>query len=71
MEIVYLLVTLLCPLSMIAVVGWWAWAMRAPKDAIADAPRRSAADDGEITRMRAHLDQLEAHSRDRDAAART
>lgn len=70
MEIVYLLVTLLCPVSMIAMVGWWAWAMRGPKKAPAAAPSRSAADDAEITRMRAHLDQLKAHSRNQDAAAR-
>jgi hypothetical protein len=66
MEIAYLLVTLLCPVSMIAMVGWWAWAMRRPKQA----PARSAADDAEITRMRAHLDQLGAHDRDGGAAIR-
>lgn len=70
MEIAYLLLTLLCPVSMIALVGWWAWAMRAPKKTPATAPARSAADDAEITRMRAHLDQLEAHTRDQDAAKR-
>ena len=69
MEIVYLLVTLLCPVAMIAMVGWWAWAVRGSKTAPA-ALGRSAADDVEIIRMRAHLDQLEAHSRDQDAAAR-
>ena len=71
MEIAYLLVTLLCPLSMIALVGWWAWAVRRANKVPAAAPTRSAADDAEITRMRAHLDQLEAHCRDHDAAVRT
>lgn len=70
MDIAYLLVTLLCPVSMIAMVGWWAWAMRRPKKTPAAAPARSAADDAEITRMRAHLDQLDAHIRDRDTGAR-
>ena len=71
MEIAYLLVTLLCPVSMIAMVGWWAWAARrATTNSPAASPARSAADDAEITRMRAHLDQLEAHSRDQDPAAR-
>lgn len=70
MEIAYLLVTLLCPVSMVAMMGWWAWAMRGPKKSSAAVPARSAADDAEITRMRAHVDQLEAQSRDQDATAR-
>ena len=70
MEIAYLLVTLLCPVSMIAMVGWWAWATRRATNAPAAAPARSAGDDAEITRMRAHLDQLEAQSRDQDSAPR-
>lgn len=70
MEIAYLLVILLCPVSMIAIVGWWAWAMRGSKATPVAAPGRSAFDDAEITRMRAHLDQLEAQSRDQGAAAR-
>lgn len=70
MDIAYLLVTLLCPVGMIAMVGWWAWATRGATKASAAAPPRSAADDAEITRMRAQLDQLEAHARDRNAAGR-
>ena len=70
MEIAYLLVTLLCPVSMVAMMGWWAWSMRGPKKSSATVPARSAADDVEITRLRAHVDQLEAQSRDQDASAR-
>lgn len=64
MEIAYLLVTLLCPLSMVAMVAWWSWATHTPKDRSSAARTRTAADAGEITRLRAQLDQLEAHSRD-------
>ena len=71
MEIAYLLVTLLCPVSMAALVGWWAWAARQAKKTPAAAPVRSAVDDAEIARMRAHVDQLEAHWRDHEAAVRS
>ena len=66
MEIAYLLFTLMCPLSMVALVGWWAWSMRRSSGASssAKAPARSAAEEGEITRMRAQLDQLGAQTRD-------
>ena len=66
MEIAYLLFTLLCPLSMVALMGWWAWSMRRSGGAGSDqkAPVRSAADDSEIVRMRAQLDQLEAQARE-------
>ena len=70
MEIAYLLVTLLCPVSMIAMLAWWAWAMRGPKKCSSAAPARNTADDAEITRMRAQLDQLEAQARDQHAASR-
>ena len=68
MQIAYLLVTLLCPVSMVAMVAWWAWAMRASKRCAA--PSRSASDDAELTRMRAHLDQVAARSRDEQSAVR-
>lgn len=65
MDIAYLLFTLMCPLSMVALVGWWAWSMRRSSSASAaqKAPARSATEDNEIVRMRAQLDQLEAHAR--------
>jgi uncharacterized iron-regulated membrane protein len=65
-ELAYLLFTLLCPLSMVALMGWWAWSMRRSSGAGSGqkAPVRSTADDSEIVRMRAQLDQLEAQTRD-------
>jgi hypothetical protein len=61
MEFLYLL----CPLSMVAMMGWWAWSMRRTgQQSSCHAPRRSAADEAELTRMRAQLDQLEAGARE-------
>ena len=54
MDLGYLLFTLLCPLSMVALMGWWAWSMRGRKQPAA-APVRSAADEAELTRLRAAL----------------
>lgn len=64
MEIAYLLFTLMCPLSMVALVGWWAWSMRRSRGGSSSqqTPARSAAEDAEITRMRAQLDQLDAQA---------
>ncbi len=67
MELAYLLFTLLCPLSMVALVGWWVWSMRRSSSQPQQAPVRSAAEEAEITRMRARLGQLEARSRDEKA----
>ena len=68
MELAYLLFTLACPLSMVALVGWWFWAMRRSSGSKPQqAPARSAAEEAEITRMRAQLDQLDAQARDRRA----
>lgn len=70
MEIAYLLFTLLCPLSMIALMGWWAWSMRSSRSGSQAAPVRSARDEEEITRLRAQLDQFEARTRDDETATR-
>lgn len=72
MEIAYLLFTLMCPLSMLALVGWWMWSMRRSDSSSScqKAPARSAAEEAEITRMRAQLDQLEAHERDEKTPSR-
>jgi hypothetical protein len=69
MEIVYLLFTLLCPLSMLGMVAWWGWSMRSSSGGNGNChkqPVRSATEDSEIIRMRAQLDQLEAKARDDD-----
>lgn len=70
-ELVPLLFSLLCPLSMVGLMGWWAWSMRRPGNRASrgHAPVRSAGDEIEITRMRAQLDQLEARSRDEKSPA--
>lgn len=72
MEIAYLLVTLMCPLSMVALVAWWAWSMRRSSSGSAPdrTPAKSATDEREILRMRAQLDQLEAQARDERAPTR-
>lgn len=73
MEIAYLLFTLLCPLSMVALVGWWAWSMRhssGGNSGCEKQPVRSAEDESEIARMRAQLDQLDAQARDDRAPTR-
>ena len=72
MEIAYLLFTLMCPLSMVALVGWWTWSMRRASgdSSCQKTPARSAADESEIVRMRAQLDQLEAQAREGKAALR-
>ena len=56
MDLGYLLFTLLCPLSMVALMGWWMWSMRGSKKATA-ATVRSAAEEGELARLRAQLDE--------------
>jgi hypothetical protein len=66
-EIVYLLFTLLCPLSMLGFVAWWGWSMRRSNGGSSGCDRkpvRSAAEESEIVRMQAQLDQLEAQARD-------
>ncbi len=71
MELVFLLSTLLCPLSMVGLMGWWAWSMRRPSNGASrgHTPARSASDENEITRMRAQLDQFEAQARDEKSPA--
>ena len=72
-EIVYLLVTLLCPLSMLGLMAWWGWSMRSSSSGSGSChkkPVRSAAEDSAIVRMRAQLDQLEAKARDDKAPTR-
>jgi hypothetical protein len=72
-EIVYLLFTLLCPLSMLGLMAWWGWSMRSSSGGSGSCdnkPVRSAAEDSEIVRMRAQLDQLEAKARDDKAPTR-
>jgi hypothetical protein len=65
-EFAYLLFTLLCPLSMVALVGWWFWSMRATTGGSANAapPARTAAEEGELARMRSQLDQSQQDQRD-------
>lgn len=71
MDIAYLLFTLMCPLSMVALLGWWAWSMRRTSSGSSQpAPARSAADENEIVRMRAQLDQFEAQAREHQAPMR-
>lgn len=62
MEAAYLLFTLLCPLSMVALVGWWFWSMRKSSggSSRAAAPVRTPAEEAELARMRARLDQPHA-----------
>lgn len=71
-ELVFLLFTLLCPLSMVGLVGWWAWSMRRPSNGASrgHASVRSASDENEITRIRAQLDQLQAQARDEKSPQR-
>lgn len=66
MEAAYLLFTLLCPLSMVALAGWWVWSMRRSTGTAASQaePDRSAVEEGELTRLRARLDQLQSSERD-------
>ena len=65
MEIAYLLFTLMCPLSMLGLLAWWGWSMRSSSGGCSDSkPTRSAAEEREIVRLRAQLDQLEAQARD-------
>jgi uncharacterized iron-regulated membrane protein len=70
-ELGFLLFTLLCPLSMVGLMAWWAWSMRRPgnRAGTGHAPVRSASDEIEITRMRAQLDQLQAQARDEKSRA--
>jgi hypothetical protein len=65
-EGLYLLFTLLCPLSMVALMGWWFWSMRKSSGTAGcpAEPTRSAVEEGELTRMRARLDQRHAAERD-------
>lgn len=71
MELFFLLFTLLCPLSMVGLMGWWAWSMRrhSNRGAQGSAPVRSVSDESEITRMRAQLDQFQAQARDEKSPA--
>lgn len=65
MEAAYLLFTLLCPLSMLALGGWWFWSMRrSARSCPPPAPVRSQTEEAELARMRAQLDQLQAAARE-------
>jgi hypothetical protein len=70
-ELAVLLFTLLCPLSMLALMGWWGWSVRRTRNRSShvQAPVRSSTEANEITRMRAQLDQLEAQARDEESRA--
>ncbi len=61
METAYLLFTLLCPLSMVALVAWWAWSVRRSNKAAPSTggSARSVTDDAEMVRMRARLQELQ------------
>jgi hypothetical protein len=68
MEFLYLL----CPLSMLAMMAWWAWSMRrTDEQSSCSAPRRSRVEEAELTRIQAQLDQLEAGARDVRTGPRT
>ena len=71
MDIAYLLFALMCPLTMLAIVGWWVWSMRRPGSGSScdKAPARTAAEEAEIARMRARLDELDAQAVERPAAS--
>lgn len=69
MDLAYLLFTLACPLSMVALVAWWFWAMRRPSSKPQEAPVRSAVEEAEVARMRAQLDQFDAQARDERSPA--
>jgi hypothetical protein len=64
-EAAYLLFTLLCPLSMVALVAWWAWSMRrSGRGASATGESaRSVTDEAEVARMRARLHALQGVER--------
>ena len=65
MEAAYLVFTLLCPLSMVALVAWWAWSMRRTgKGAPARGESaRSVTDEAEMARMRVRLQALQGVER--------
>lgn len=65
MEAAYLLFTLLCPLSMVALVAWWAWAMRRSSTGApaTGESARSVTDEAEMARMRARLQELQGVER--------
>lgn len=52
LQAAFLVIVLLCPLSIVAAIGWSAWSRRRPGHAVA----RSATDDAEIRRMRDRRD---------------
>ncbi len=65
MEAAYLVFTLLCPLSMVALAAWWAWSVRrSSKGAAATGEStRSVTDEAEMARMRARLQELQGVER--------
>ena len=67
MDALYVFLTLLCPLSMVALVAWWVWSMgqRGGSSTGTSARSRSAVEEGELARMRASLDHLESSDRQR------
>jgi type VI protein secretion system component VasK len=64
-EAAYLLFTLLCPLSMVALVAWWAWSMRRSSKSAPSTGEsaRSVTDEAEMVRMRARLQELQGVER--------
>jgi uncharacterized iron-regulated membrane protein len=52
----YLLFSLLCPVSMVALVAWWAWSVRRPRSSSGPAaPVRQPADAAALEAMRAQM----------------
>lgn len=72
LQAVFLLVALLCPLSIVALMAWSAWSRHRARasGAPGGAPAQSAADTAEISRMRASIAGPQARGRSRRAADR-
>lgn len=72
LQAVFILVALLCPLSIVALMAWSAWSRHRARasGAPGGAPAQSAADTAEISRMRANIAGPQARRRSRRAADR-
>lgn len=64
LQAAFLFVALLCPLSIVAMVGWSLWSSRRAreKDGPRAAPVRSAADEAELERLHSRLEAQDAHA---------
>jgi membrane protein implicated in regulation of membrane protease activity len=58
LQAVFLLMVLLCPLSIVAIAGWAAWSRRQSR-AHDETGSRSVAVDGEISRLRSGTAEFE------------